>query len=182
MTAKLKLLLCAGLLALAGCTHEKDDSATGPGPTDESNRAYIDGIVPHHEMALMMADEAMMKAVHPSLKEMAGKMKEDQSKEIDIFKDTRTRLFGSDATPDPMPMKEIPAGPEFDKIFIHMMIDHHQGAIDQSVLALDAGVVNPLDSLASTTVEKQKMEQQMLQDSLKAWYGEEHKIGDGHHM
>lgn len=52
-------------------------------------------------------------------------------------------------------MKEMPVGDEFDKMFIHMMSDHHQGAIDQSTLALEAGVVNPLDSLANNAIEAQ---------------------------
>lgn len=48
-----------------------------------------------------------------------------------------------------------PSWDEFDRVFIHMMMDHHRDA---------------------------KMQQRMLQDSLKAWYNEEHRSGDGPHM
>lgn len=161
------LAIPALTLSLIGC----DNSSTEPKSSDESNRAYIDAIVPHHQMALTMADEALEKAVHPGLKEMAQTMKEDQAREIDQFKDTRQRLLGSDSTPQPMDPQPIPAGPEFDKMWIEMMVSHHQGAIDQSVLALDAGVVSPLDSLARHTIDEQKIEQQKLRDSLNAWYG-----------
>ncbi|MEO6096476.1 MAG: DUF305 domain-containing protein [Fibrobacteria bacterium] len=78
-------------------------------------------------------------------------------------------------------MREMPADSMFDRMFIHMMIDHHQGAIDQSVLALDAGVARPLDSLASNTIEKQRKEQEELNDSPQTWYGETHHVGDGPH-
>lgn len=79
-------------------------------------------------------------------------------------------------------MKEMPAGEMFDKMFLHSMIDHHQGAIDQSVLALGAGVASPLDSLVDHTIEAQRMEQEEMNDSLQVWYGETHRIGDGPHM
>lgn len=184
MMRKTKSIFPALFLAgFVGCMDDDlVESETGNGDeTRESSRAYIDAIVPHHEMALMMAEEAMAKAVHPGLKEMAEKMKEDQSREISQFKQIRTTLIGSDTTPDPMEMKEMPAGPEFDKMFLHMMIDHHQGAIDQSVLALDAGVARPLDSLANNTIEMQRMEQSKMNDSLRAWYNETHRIGDGPH-
>lgn len=173
-TSILSALILAGLV---GCMDDEDDK----GDVRENSRAYIDGIVPHHEMAVMMSDEAMVKAVRPGLKEMAAKMKEDQTREIGQFKQIRANLVGSDVTPDPMPMKEMPAGEAFDKMFLHMMIDHHQGAIDQSILALDAGVQSPLDSLANKAIEAQRMEQAMLNDSLKAWYGETHTVGDGPH-
>lgn len=187
MMMRTKSIFLACLVAgLSACYEDPDDSSglNGNGNGDngeETSRAYIDAIVPHHEMALMMAEEAIAKAVHPGLKEMARMMMEAQTREIAEFKRIRTALVGSDTTPDPMEMKEMPAGPEFDRMFLHMMIDHHQGAIDQSILALDAGVARPLDSLARQTIEMQRMEQSRMNDSLQAWYGGRHRVGDGAH-
>lgn len=163
------LFLAAGFIALSAC----NDGSDSVSASDQSNRAYIDAIVPHHEMALSMADDAIAKATHASLKEMAQMMKTDQAREIGQFKSARANLFGSDSTPMPMDPQPIPAGPDFDKMWMEMMISHHQGAIDQSTLALDAGIVSPLDSLARHTIDEQKKEQGELRDSLKAWYRNE---------
>lgn len=149
------------------------DSPTDPArnPPDNDNRAYIDAIVPHHVMATMMADEAIMKSTREQLRNMAQMMKEDQAEEIAIFRDTRLRLFESEATPSPMPMEPIPSGPEFDRIWLQRMIVHHQGAIDVSLLARQAGVVETLDSLAREGIVKQRREQGEMRDSISAWYG-----------
>lgn len=170
-----KFILVAALFAVMACRHDPTDV------DEDSNRAFIDGLVPHHEMALMMADDAIMKASRESLKQMARKMKEDQAKEITELKSIRKSMFGSDSTPAGMEMKDMPAGDMYDMMWMHMMIDHHQGAIDLSTLALDAGVAKPLKTIAQNALEAQKMEQAMMQDSLMAWFGEKHRFGDGPH-
>ncbi len=147
-----------------------DSKGTGPNHADDS-RAYIDQIVPHHQIALIRADEALANATHPGLKTIAQRMKDDQSREITEFKGERSRLVGSDTTPPAMQPEPIPAGPAFDSLWITMMVTHHQGAIDMSLLARQAGVSALLDSLARHTITEQTAEQQELRDSLQAWYG-----------
>lgn len=171
MTASLKLkrLSWLALIALA-CSDSPTDADRDP--SDNDNRAYIDAIVPHHELASMMADEALAKSTRQGLRDMAATMKQDQGAEIAIFRDTRQRLFSSTVTPTPMPMEPIPAGPEFDRIWLQRMIQHHQGAIDVSLLARRAGVVKTLDSLATHTIDEQRREQGEMRDSLTAWYGD----------
>ena len=166
----LRLLpLIAAIAVVTAC----DNSSTSPSdnPPDNVNRAYIDGIVPHHMMASMMADEAIAKGTHAGLRTMAQQMKADQGAEISLFRQTRSQLFGSDATPAPMPMAPMQAGPNFDRMWLEEMINHHQGAIDQSLLALSAGVTSPLDSLAQHTITEQREEQGKMRDSLRIWYG-----------
>ena len=43
------------------------------------------------------------------------------------------------------------ASPDFDRQWLMMMIDHHQGAIDLSTLAHGSNVRSTLDSLAHHT-------------------------------
>lgn len=120
----------------------------------------------------MRADEALAKAVHPGLKNIASRMKEDQGREIAQFKEIRRTIAGSDQTPAPMQPKEIPPGPNFDREWILGMLNHHQGAIDMSTLGHGTGLEARLDSLAHHTIEEQRMEQQELRDSLRVWYGQ----------
>lgn len=166
----LRLLpLMIAVAVLTAC----DNSTTSPGdnPPDNINRAYIDAIVPHHVMASMMADEALAKGTRAGVRSMAQQMKTDQGAEISLFRQTRARLFGSEATPEPMPMVPMPAGPNFDRMWLEEMINHHQGAIDLSLLALSAGITTPLDSLARHTITEQREEQGKMRDSLRVWYG-----------
>lgn len=65
----------------------------------------------------------------------------------------------------------IPAGPDFDRMWLEDMINHHQGALDQSTLAHGSNVRSTLDSLAHHTIDEQQKEQQELRDSLRVWYG-----------
>ena len=108
-------------------------------------------------MANEMADDAIMKAVHPWLKTFAQNMKADQTREIAQYREIRRLIAGSDTTPDPMMNLPMPAGPNFDREWILMMVDHHQGAINNSLLAHGAGVQIRLDSLAHHTIDEQKI-------------------------
>lgn len=160
-----RYIIAVGAFLVAGC-----DDSTEPDATVTEQVAYIDNIVPHHEMAGMRADEAMAKAVHPGLEIMAQRMKDDQTREISQFKQIRMELTGTDDTPPPMQPQPIPAGPNFDREWILMMVDHHQGAIDLSMLSLGANVPGRLDSLANHTIQEQELEQDELMDSLAVWY------------
>lgn len=159
-------MAASAILALAAC----EDSAA-PDADEEEQRAFIDLIVPHHQMAQMRADEALEKAVHEGLRNIATRMKEDQGREIAQYKEIRAEVVGSDETPPPMMPQPIPAGPDFDRLWLEMMIDHHQGAIDNSILAHGSGVRSTLDSLAHHTIEEQREEQQEFRDSIAVWYG-----------
>lgn len=156
------------LLAASLWACSDDPAATA---SEDEQVAYIDNLVPHHQMALMMADDAILKAVHQGLRNIAQRMKADQSLEIAELKEIRRDLVGSDSTPPPMKPEPITAGPNFDREWIMMMIAHHQGAINNSTLAHGAGIRSRLDSIAHSAIEKQRREQQELRDSLRVWYG-----------
>ena len=44
---------------------------------------FIDMMIPHHEGGITMGQDALAKAEHPELKELAQKMIDKQTKEID---------------------------------------------------------------------------------------------------
>jgi uncharacterized protein (DUF305 family) len=165
-------LAIVGMMVVAvTATACNDDDSTGPDATVDEQRSYIDNIVPHHQIALIRADEALAKAVHQGLKNIATRMKEDQGREIAEFKAIRQQLVGSDTTPPPMMPQPIPAGADFDRQWLLMMINHHQTAINNSTLAHGANVQSRIDSLAHHTIDEQRREQQEFRDSLAVWYG-----------
>lgn len=156
----------AVLLGVAAC-----EGATGSDADVDEQAAYIDAIVPHHQIAIIRADEALAKANRAGTRRVAQQMKDDQGREIERFRAIRRDLTGSADTPPPMTPQPIPAGPEFDRMFYQMMIPHHQGAIDVSTLAHGSNVRSALDSLAHHTIEEQRKEQKDFSDSLRVIFG-----------
>jgi uncharacterized protein (DUF305 family) len=61
--------------------------------------AFINAMLPHHMMALMMAEMAVQQAVHPELVALAQGMVGDQAAEIVQLNAWRTEWYGGAATP-----------------------------------------------------------------------------------
>ena len=163
-----ELLVLAAALGAVAC----EDNATEPDATVDEQVSYIKAIVPHHQIAIMRADEALAKANREGTRRVAERMKEDQSGEIEQFLAILEDIAPGETTPPPMTPEPIPAGPEFDEMFYRMMIPHHQGAIDVSNLAHGSNVRADLDSLVHHTIVEQQNEQEEFADSLMIIFGE----------
>ncbi len=58
------------------------------------DKAFLEMMPKHHHAAVEMAEQAEKKATHPELKELAGKMAQDQQKEIKAMKSWAQSWFG----------------------------------------------------------------------------------------
>lgn len=177
--------LALATLLLAGCSFRPAENtgpsaasavapaATSPGQAGEGDRAFIDGMVPHHEMALMMADEAQYEAKRQELKDFAVQVKGDQRAEILEMKGWRKAWFGSDETPpmDHGAMKPLPKGAAYDAAWAREMIVHHQGAIDMAKVALTKAQRAEVKAMAQRIIDAQLAEQVKLEAWAKAWGG-----------
>ncbi|WP_233579852.1 DUF305 domain-containing protein [Legionella septentrionalis] len=63
---------------------------------NEYDKRFIDLMISHHEAAIMMAKDALQKATHPEIKDMAQQIINAQQKEIEQLKTWRTQWYGSD--------------------------------------------------------------------------------------
>jgi uncharacterized protein (DUF305 family) len=138
---------------------------------NDADRAFIDGMVPHHEMAVMMADDALAKATKADLKTFAQQVKSAQGAEITQMKDWRLQWFGSSTTPamDHMGLKTIAADAQYDVNWAKEMVTHHQGAIDMSKQALTAASRPEVKALAQRIIDAQQKEIDQLNAWIKAW-------------
>ena len=151
-----------------------DVESVAPPPIPLSDADYIDNLVPHHEMALQMADAVIARGADPTVKEMAQEMKAKQAEEIATLREIRQRVAGSDriaAMRDPhaqLDVEEISAasGPSADVAFLENMIPHHAGAVSLSHRALDQLSDPELIEMADMTIVMQTREMNEMLDML----------------
>ena len=159
------------------------------GPADSTYDArFIHIMVPHHEGAVMMATDALDKAVHPELRVLAQGIITSQKKEIDRMKSWMTAWYPA-AAGGGMPGGDSGIGrmlgmnrrmveglgakdSAYDKRFIDMMIPHHQGGVDMARDAEAKAVHRELKDLARSIAADQEREIARMTEWREKWYGE----------
>jgi len=162
------------------------------GPADaEFDLRFIDAMIPHHEGAVQMAQEAQQKSRRPEIQKLAGDIISAQNKEIASLKQWRQAWY-TNASPQPvawspqmghaMPMSSEQrksmamdmnlgaADAEFDLRFINAMIPHHQSAVVMAQDALNKSKRPEIQKLAKDIIASQKAEISQMEQWRKAWY------------
>lgn len=188
--AAMLTLIAAGCGGSDGATSSTDDGvSTEFEQAVPFDRAFIDGMVPHHEQAIEMALDAKAAGLEePVLVAIADSIISSQQGEIDRMKKWRAKWFGS-AEIDPdganglgldmeqMGMQsermDFSSESDVDAAFATMMVAHHEGAIEMARLARDRGQHPEIKSLAAAIIAAQQDEL----DVLKRFGG-----GGGHDM
>lgn len=164
------------------------------GPKDENfDLRFIDGMIPHHQGAVKMAQEALAKSQRPEIKQLAQEIIGAQEKEIAELQTWRKSWYPSvSETPmmyheqmgHMMPMTQEmrdsmmmnmdlgAADDQFDLRFINAMIPHHQGAIDMANQALQNSDRSEIKTLAQNIISSQQQEINQMEQWRKAWYGQ----------
>lgn len=199
---RILVVLFASTLLLAACGGS--DAADPPGtesgsnaPTDfnDADVAFAQGMIPHHEQAIEMADIAIENAGSEEVAALARQIKDAQDPEIETLQewladwgqsempsnDMGGMDHDSDATTgggmsgggmmsdQDMADLEAVTGPEFDKMFLEMMIEHHKGAIEMAKLEKADGQNPDAMDLAEEIIAAQEgeiAEMQTLLDSI----------------
>jgi uncharacterized protein (DUF305 family) len=198
-------LACAGSLILSACSPESKmpgmtqmpgmnhgSMNMSLGPKDENfDLRFIDGMTPHHEGAVVMAQEALQKSQRPEMKQLAQGIIDAQQKEIAEMKQWRQSWYPkADATPmmysaemgHMMPMSEEmkssmmmnvdlgAADDQFDLRFLNAMIPHHQAAVTMAQETLEKSDRPEIKQLAQAIISSQQQEISQMQQWKKAWY------------
>lgn len=135
--------------------------------TPDDDLGFIDFFVPHHRMAVEMAEREIAQGHDADIKQMARDMRDSQQSEIDMMLAARKELVGSDAVPSPpddphmlAESKEMAglSGGDLDHMFLAEMIPHHAAALPTAHRAKPHLTRSDLQQLAENIVDAQARE------------------------
>jgi uncharacterized protein (DUF305 family) len=171
--------------------HQGHNMDLGPGDADFDLR-FLDGMVPHHEGAVTMAQAVLTKSQRPELKKLAQAMITAQQQEIDQMKAWR-KVWYPNAPQQPvmwhsamnhqMPMDEATvramrmdidlgaADATFDQRFLDAMVPHHEGALTMAKQLQTKTKRPELQKLAQAILTSQQAEIDQMKAWRKTWYG-----------
>lgn len=187
LTAALALSGC-GSDSMPGMDHGSQPSgtpttaATNTAPTGQNDQdvAFATGMIPHHRQAIEMADMAMTKAQNPTVKQLAAAIKAAQDPEIQQLsgwltgwgKPVPTPGMGHGMHADGMMTEqemtdlEKASGATFDRMWVQMMIKHHQGAVIMAKTEQTSGQSTQAITLAKKIEADQTREIATMQQLL----------------
>lgn len=153
------------------------DHSNMPGMSNAPYDAqFIDGMIDHHNGAIVMAQDALRQAEHDEIKQLAQTIIADQQKEVGQMQGWRTQWYpdlpntgGMSMDMGPMTVAE---GPEpYDQRFIKAMIAHHNGAIGMARDALTKAEHPEIKQLAEEIIKAQEAEIKQMQEWNQQWFG-----------
>lgn len=188
------VLAAVGFLLLAGCGNGGDEPGAGgtnvsptPSVSGDHNQADVDfatEMIPHHRQALEMAALATDRAANPKVKDLAARIEKAQDPEIALMSgwlrdwdepvpSPDGMQHGGDDMPgmmsdEDMASLESASGKEFDRMFLEMMIRHHEGAIDMAEEEQRKGANPEAKRLARSIAESQAAEVKEMRSLLDA--------------
>ena len=164
-TRTLLATAAATLLLLTGCSGNGEETTTTDGSgaaATEHNDAdvrFAQDMIPHHEQALEMAEMAESAADSADVRDLAAAIAAAQGPEIETMTswleewgeevpsgtDRAAMGHGSvDEMPGMMDAEEMGAlgmvmGADFDRMWLEMMIEHHEGAVEMAKVQQEDG-------------------------------------------
>lgn len=130
----------------------------------EFDIAFLSQMIAHHEAAVDMAKQALKTATKPETKQEAQKVIDAQTKEIAQMTGWLTEWYNAAPSTEQQAlvkadMQAMMAMPiNDDRMFLDMMVPHHQGAIDMSELVAERSERAEVKQLAQQIIKDQKAE------------------------
>ncbi|MEP6666807.1 MAG: DUF305 domain-containing protein [Nocardioidaceae bacterium] len=148
-TKLLTAMVIAVLLSLlAACGGSTDPAASDTAAHNSADVTFATDMIPHHAQAIEMADLALKQARSTEVVTLAEQIKAAQGPEIDKMSGWLQNW--NEPVPDTMSMAGMthdragmmsqadmdklsqPSGRAFDTMWLTMMVEHHQGAIEMA--------------------------------------------------
>ncbi|MEU7477737.1 DUF305 domain-containing protein [Lentzea sp. NPDC042327] len=138
-------------------------------PPNDADREYVSMMIVHHEQALAMTRFAPDRAENATVKGLADRIRYSQEPEIGAMKQWQrtNNIVGSHgdhgsmpgmATQDQLTALGAARGKDFDRMFLELMIKHHEGAIKMATDVRAAGHNVQVEEMADDVVATQSDE------------------------
>jgi uncharacterized protein (DUF305 family) len=160
------------------------DDVKGPDTTvyNTIDATFVRMMIAHHTQALQIAALAPTRARNPQVLAIAERTTAAQAPEILMLKgwlqgvgldESDDSLAGHDhgsmpgmQSPEAMQALAAARGDGFDRMFVAMMSDHHQGAIDMATDVLKGGKNGRVEEIASAAAAEQAIEISRMREAL----------------
>ncbi len=153
---------------------------------------FIDEMIMHHQGAIVSAEMMIGDSERPELRDLARRIQQSQREQIERMRAWRTEWYPDADAPvmdmDPMArmmdmmggnggmmggmMGSMMGGEQANRMFLRMMIPHHQLAIDMAEDALINADHEELKTLAQEIINGQSAEIEEMEGYLREWYDE----------
>lgn len=157
----------------SGASSMPSMSGTMSGDHNEQDATFSHNMITHHREAIEMAKLAPSRAQNPEVRTLAARIEAAQQPEIDTMSGwlkswgiaMPSDMAGMDMGSMPGKMSEADMAKlgaakdaEFDKMFLTMMIAHHEGAITMARTEVSAGSNAEAKALAQKVIDDQTAE------------------------
>jgi uncharacterized protein (DUF305 family) len=154
-----------------------------PQPND-ADKTFVQDMIVHHQQAVWMADLAPDRASSSDVKGLASRIRDVQKPEIDMMNRWLSQHAiptvnpdaphghggGAEmpgmATPEQLDALEKARGAAFDKLFLQLMIAHHQGALTMADEVRENGFDVRVQEIADGVTAEQSDEIRRMQEWL----------------
>ena len=180
------------LLAACGSASHTSDGTSGSTAAaaaqsgSSADIAFAQLMIPHHQQAIEMADLALERPTSPEVSTLAQQIKGAQDPEIALMQgwleawgapmemddgdhsghDMGGMTMSGMMTEEDMATLAEAQGPEFDRMWITMMIAHHEGAVSMAQDVLATSSDPEVTALAEAVIEGQTAEIATMQGLL----------------
>lgn len=186
----------AALLALTACGDDAADpgatqTASNGDTFNSADVAFATDMIPHHAQAIQMVNMTMGHDLDPKVQQLANDIRAAQAPEVEQMVDwltawdkkvPRTAIDHGNAhseggtemhhdmpgmmSPGEISALESAGDAEFQQMWLEMMIEHHQGAIEMAQTEQENGVFAPAIKLAEEIETAQQQEIDTMQALL----------------
>ena len=145
--------LMTALLTLTACAGEDDTTTASNAEFNDADVTFATDMIPHHQQAVEMAELATDRAQSPEVQQLAEDIERAQGPEIETMTQW-LKNWGQETPSGSMDhgdmghgdSQEMPGmmdeaemtqlvksdGATFDQMFLQMMVEHHEGAIQMA--------------------------------------------------
>lgn len=170
---------CVSLTACSGgesadSDSSPSDSAASDATWNDADVAFVQGMIPHHEQAVEMSDMMTGRTVSNSTAALAEQIRAAQTTEVALMQSFLVE-WGVEMDPhaghsgdhsmgegmmsdEQLDELESAGGVDFERMWLTMMLEHHQGAVAMANTVLSGGSDPRVRTLAEGIVAAQQAE------------------------